>query len=126
MAGLIAFLTRFVRAMYRWLLRQLGGLIAWLRPYTSNPDQVKKAWSSASEQVRERAETTRRAVSQRMTILEIEHHLSRLYPQIGKMLSELVESKRLVLGEESTALATLVEQLQEYRKRLESLRKSTP
>ena len=47
--------------------------------------RIKELFDTTSDQVREKAERTKRAVKLRMAVLEIEHHLNRLYPQIGKI-----------------------------------------
>ena len=55
----------------------------------STRDQLKEVFYSTSDQMLEKAEGTRKSVQMRMAILEIEHHLNRLYPQIGKIVCDL-------------------------------------
>lgn len=83
--------------------------------------QFTEIFHTTSDQVREKAEETRRAVKLRMAVLEIEHHLNRLYPQIGKITCDLLENgKRSLLKNED--LKNRVEMAGEYRERLKNLR----
>ncbi len=69
----------------------------------------------------EKAEETRKAVKLRMAILEIEHHLNRLYPQIGKIACDLAEEGKRTLFQDSD-LKERIEMAAEYRERLRELR----
>ncbi|MBI4081026.1 MAG: hypothetical protein HY423_00305 [Candidatus Lambdaproteobacteria bacterium] len=64
---------------------------------------------------------TRMEVRLRMAILELEHHLARLYPQIGKLACDLVaHHAEQPLGDEE--IQTKVALALEYRVRLADLR----
>jgi hypothetical protein len=83
--------------------------------------QFKELFHTTSDQVREKAEETRRAVKLRMAVLEIEHHLNRLYPQIGKLTCDLLDTgKRSVL--QDADLKSRIEMAAEYRERLRDLK----
>ena len=83
--------------------------------------QFKNILSNTSEIVRVKAEFTKKAVKLRMAVLEIEHHLNRLYPQIGKITCDLAaKGKKSVLQDE--ALKSKIELAAEYRNRLEELK----
>lgn len=85
--------------------------------------QVKKLFSTTSDQVLEKAEETRRAVKLRMAYLEIEHHLNRLYPQIGKLVSDLSrEGKKNILSDPD--IKSRIHLAGEYLDRLEKLKSS--
>ncbi len=93
--------------------------------FRSNSEKTRSQFTEifhhTSDQVREKAEETRRAVKLRMAVLEIEHHLNRLYPQIGKIACDLLEDGRRSLLQNED-LKTRVEMAGEYRERLRSLR----
>jgi Mg2+ and Co2+ transporter CorA len=83
--------------------------------------QVQDLFNATSEQLGERAEETRKGVKIRMAMLEMEHHLNRLYPQIGKLLCDMVEKNRAT-GQLDPDLQTKLELAAEYRQRLVQLR----
>ena len=83
-------------------------------------EQVREIFQTASGQVREKAEETRQAVKLRMAIMEIEHHLNRLYPQIGKLVCDLAEGKKDPL--KNPEIKSKIELAEEYRERLKELR----
>jgi predicted DNA-binding protein len=78
---------------------------------------------STSDQVLEKAEETRKSVKFRMAILEIEHHLNRLYPQIGKLTCDLAE-KGAKDWQKDKNLKTKIDLAEEYRQRLDELKKN--
>ncbi|MCH7478239.1 MAG: hypothetical protein IIA14_09060 [SAR324 cluster bacterium] len=83
--------------------------------------QVEQIFRVTSGQVREKAEETRQAVRLRMATLELEHHLNRLYPQIGKIVCDLADDgKKMLLSDQE--LKTRIEMAAEYRQRLNALR----
>ncbi|MCZ6474350.1 MAG: hypothetical protein O7A08_09775 [SAR324 cluster bacterium] len=83
--------------------------------------QIKDMLSSTSEMVREKAEFTKKAVKLRMAVVEIEHHLNRLYPQIGKITCDLAdEGKKSIL--QNKAIKNRIEVAAEYRERLQELK----
>jgi len=84
-------------------------------------EQFKDIFNTTSDQVREKAEETRRAVKLRMAVLEIEHHLNRLYPQIGKLICDLSEEGKKTFHQNPEIKAKL-ELAAEYRERLVELR----
>ena len=85
--------------------------------------QLKEAFYTTSDQVLEKAEVTRKSVKIRMAMLEIEHHLNRLYPQIGKIACDLSASasgtKNWAKDEQLKSKINLAE---EYRQRLAELK----
>lgn len=83
--------------------------------------KFKELFDTTSDQVREKAEITKRAVKLRMAVLEIEHHLNRLYPQIGKITCDLADrGVKTILQDE--ALKSRIEMADEYRQRLKELK----
>ena len=83
--------------------------------------QVEQIFRVTSGQVREKAEETRQRVRLRMATLELEHHLNRLYPQIGKIVCDLADDgKKMLLND--TELKPRIEMAAEYRQRLDALR----
>lgn len=100
----------------------LGQAFSFLRTNTEKAEsQFKEIFQTTSGQVREKAEETRRAVRLRMAVLELEHHLNRLYPQIGKTVCDLVEAgKKSVLSDPD--LKARLELAAEYHRRLEELK----
>ena len=104
-------------------LTQIGSQLASLIRFNTEKtrDQVRDILYSTSDQVLEKAEETRKAVKLRMAIMEIEHHLNRLYPQIGKMTCDLAaEGKKQVLSDSN--LTSQIDMAKEYRERLTTLR----
>lgn len=87
----------------------------------SGRSRFKELFDTTSDQVREKAEVTKRAVKLRMAVLEIEHHLNRLYPQIGKITCDLADQGvKAILQDE--ALKSRIEMADEYRERLKELK----
>ena len=84
-------------------------------------EQVRDIFHATSDQVREKAEETRRAVKLRMAALEIEHHLNRLYPQIGKMICDMAEEGKKTFHN-NPEIKEKLELAEEYRNRLAELR----
>ena len=84
-------------------------------------EQVRSLVYTTSDQVLVKAEETRKGVKIRMAIMELEHHLNRLYPQIGKVTCDLVAGGQdnPLEDEDLRARVTLAE---EYRTRLEELK----
>ena len=104
-------------------LYMLMNWLAFLRSKTEDTrHQLKEVFYSTSDQVLERAEETRKSVKLRMAILEIEHHLNRLYPQIGKLTCDL-HAEHVEGWPENPDLRAKVELAEEYRERLDELRK---
>ena len=86
-----------------------------------NRGRLRELFDSTSDQVREKAESTKKAVKLRMAVLEIEHHLNRLYPQIGKITCDLAdEGGQSILQNDD--LKSRIELASEYRERLTELR----
>jgi hypothetical protein len=93
-----------------------------IRPYSERTrQQVREIFYSTSDQVLEKAEETRKAVRLRMAILEIEHHLNRLYPQIGKLTCDLAAQGSLRVLDDAD-LKAKVDLAAEYRSRLDDLK----
>lgn len=103
----------------------LGRITSWLSFLRDNTadtrHQIKEALYSTSDQVLEKAEETRKTVRLRMAILEIEHHLNRLYPQIGKIMCDRADESPKQVPKDP-AIKEKVVLAQEYRVRLEALR----
>lgn len=101
---------------------RLGQVFSFLRSKTEDTrHQLKEVFYSTSDQVLEKAEETRKSVKLRMAILEIEHHLNRLYPQIGKLACDLA-AKGAEDWPGDTDLRAKIELAEEYRGRLDELR----
>lgn len=83
--------------------------------------QLKEVFYSTSDQVLEKAEETRKSVKLRMAIMEIEHHLNRLYPQIGKMTCDLTDGNGKNWHKDE-GLTSKVQLAGEYRQRLTELK----
>ena len=73
------------------------------------------------EQFIEKTEETKRTVRLRMAILDIEHHLNRLYPDIGNMACDLWKAGETPLLD-NDELKAKVELVWEYLERRETLR----
>lgn len=104
------------------LLWSAGQVLPFLRSDREHTGyQFKEIFNTTSDLVREKAEVTKRAVKLRMAVLELEHHLNRLYPQIGKITCDLAaEGKKTILQDE--ALKSRIELAAEYRQRLQKLK----
>ena len=87
----------------------------------STRNQLKEVFYSTSDQMLEKAEGTRRSVKIRMAILEIEHHLNRLYPQIGKIVCDLAASGAKSWARDKN-LKIKMDLAEEYRQRLTELK----
>ena len=83
-------------------------------------EQVQELFQHTAEQVSAKTGEARRVVQIRMAVLEIEHHLGRLYPQIGSQLCDQVEKDSLAgLNKD---LQSKLDLAAEYRQRLVQLR----
>jgi hypothetical protein len=117
--------TRLAAQLRRGLDLAIYYLMNWLSFLRSKTEdtrhQLKEAFYSTSDQVLEKAEETRKSVKLRMAILEIEHHLNRLYPQIGKLTCDLHAQDQQGWPQHPD-LRAKVELAEEYRGRLGELR----
>ena len=84
-------------------------------------NQLKEVFYSTSDQMLEKAEGTRKSVKMRMAILEIEHHLNRLYPQIGKIVCDLSADGAKSWTKDKN-LKIKMDLAEEYRQRLTVLK----
>lgn len=84
-------------------------------------NQLKEVFYSTSDQMLEKAEGTRKSVKMRMAILEIEHHLNRLYPQIGKIVCDL-SAEGAKGWTKDKSLKMKMDLAEEYRQRLTELK----
>jgi hypothetical protein len=110
------------RNAWEYLRYQLMRLFGQVRARSERTrERARVLFYSTSDQVLERAEETRKGVRIRMAILELEHHLNRLYPQIGKLICDEIDDGRTPLPEDEQ-LRTRVELAREYRTRLGELR----
>ena len=82
---------------------------------------LKRFYERTSEQFIEKTEETKRTVRLRMAILDIEHHLNRLYPDIGNMACDLWKAGETPLLD-NDELKAKVELVWEYLERRETLR----
>ena len=87
----------------------------------STRSQLKEVFYSTSDQMLEKAEGTRKSVQMRMAILEIEHHLNRLYPQIGKIVCDL-SAEGAKSWTKDKNLKIKMDLAEEYRQRLSELK----
>jgi len=117
--------SQFAALLRRFLDHGLYYLVNWisfLRNKTEDTrHQLKEVFYSTSDQVLEKAEETRKSVKLRMAILEIEHHLNRLYPQIGKLTCDLDAQGREDWPNDADLRAKM-DLAEEYRDRLNALR----
>jgi hypothetical protein len=114
-------LAALLRRALDQALYLLMNWLSFLRSKTEDTrHQLKEVFYSTSDQVLERAEETRKSVKLRMAILEIEHHLNRLYPQIGKLTCDL-HLQHPEGWPEDGDLRAKVELAEEYRQRLQTL-----
>lgn len=97
----------------------LTGLFTGKTPWTR--EQLRAIYNRTSEQVLEKTEETRKVVRLRMALLDIEHHLNRLYPDIGKTACDLWERGETPLLD-NVDLRSKVELVKEYRARRKTLR----
>jgi hypothetical protein len=118
--------TQLGAALRRGLDLAIYYLMNWLSFLRSKTEdtrhQLKEAFYSTSDQVLEKAEETRKSVKLRMAILEIEHHLNRLYPQIGKLTCDLY-AQSATDWPQHPDLRAKVDLAEEYRERLAELRR---
>ncbi|MCZ6730270.1 MAG: hypothetical protein O7C61_11235 [SAR324 cluster bacterium] len=116
------FLIRAFRLGMDRILLTAAQALAFLRTNSASTRiHVRELLDTTSDQVREKAENTKKAVKLRMAVLEIEHHLNRLYPQIGKITCDLAQNgTKLPLQDE--ALKSRIEVAEEYRERLKELK----
>jgi len=84
-------------------------------------DDLKRLYEKTSEQFREKTEETRKTVRLRMAILDIEHHLNRLYPDIGKLACDLWKRGEVPLLN-NPDLRSKVELVWEYLERRDALK----
>jgi hypothetical protein len=117
--------TRLAVLLRRVLDQGLYQFMNWLSFLRSKTEdtrhQLKEVFYSTSDQVLEKAEETRKSVKLRMAILEIEHHLNRLYPQIGKLACDL-HAQASHDWPQDPDLKAKMELAEEYRGRLAQLR----
>lgn len=85
-------------------------------------EQVQDLLQVTTEHVSEKTEEARKSLQARMAMLELEHHLNRLYPQIGKLLCDLTE-RQLPAPLLDKELRGKLDLATEYRDRLASLRR---
>lgn len=84
-------------------------------------DDLKRLYDKTSEQFREKTEETKKTVRLRMAILDIEHHLNRLYPDIGKLACDLWKRGEIPLLDNAD-LRAKVKLVWEYRDRRDELK----
>lgn len=85
-------------------------------------EQVQDLFQITADHVSEKTEEARKVVQLRMAVMEIEHHLNRLYPQIGKLLCDLSE-RQLPAPLLDKDLRAKMDLAAEYRVRLNDLHK---
>ena len=115
-------LAAVLRRFLDYTIYYVVNWISFLRSKTEDTrHQLKEAFYSTSDQVLEKAEETRKSVKLRMAILEIEHHLNRLYPQIGKLTCDL-HARGESDWPSDPDLRAKMDLAEEYRERLDALR----
>jgi hypothetical protein len=116
-APLLNALGRLLKAIVEWL----PVLPTMLRGDGEWKNDLKRLYDKTSEQFREKTEETRKTVRLRMAILDIEHHLNRLYPDIGKLACDLWKRGEVPLLN-NPDLRSKVELVWEYLERRDSLK----
>jgi hypothetical protein len=116
-APLLNALGRLLKSIVEWLPL----LPTMLRGDSEWKDDLKRLYEKTSEQFREKTEETRKTVRLRMAILDIEHHLNRLYPDIGKLACDLWKRGEVPLLN-NPELRSKVELVWEYLERRDSLK----
>ena len=112
-----------LQKVYDQLVDSASKTVQFIRENTEHAkEQVQDLFQATSEQVSEKTDETRRVVQVRMAIMELEHHLSRLYPQIGKLLCDLTE-RQLPAPLLDKDLRARLDVAAEYRARLAALHK---
>ncbi|MDH4121499.1 MAG: hypothetical protein OEV94_07335 [Deltaproteobacteria bacterium] len=84
-------------------------------------EAIKGFLLRATGNVMEKTEEVSRVMKLRMAILDIEHHLNRLYPDIGKTTYDLWAKKETPLLD-NPSLRSKIEMVHDYRNRLDDLR----
>jgi hypothetical protein len=116
-APLLNALGRLLKAIAEWLPL----LPAMLRGDGEWKEDLRRLYEKTSEQFREKTEETRKTVRLRMAILDIEHHLNRLYPDIGKLACDLWKRGEVPLLN-NPELKSKVELVWEYLERRDALK----
>jgi len=83
---------------------------------------LKDMWQRTSDTVVEKADEAKRSVQLRVSIHDIENHLNRLYPDIGKTAFDLWSRGEVPLLNNKD-LKLKLETAKEYSDRLQALRK---
>jgi hypothetical protein len=110
-----------VGKLFKSLMEWIPVLPALLRGNGEWKEDLKRLYEKTSEQFRERTEETKKTVRLRMAVLDIEHHLNRLYPDIGKMACDLWKRGEIPLLN-NAELRAKVELVWEYRERRDALK----
>ena len=114
---LIGAVGKLLKSLAEWI----PVLPAFLRGNSEWKEDLKRLYEKTSEQFREKTEETKKTVRMRMAILDIEHHLNRLYPDIGKLACDLWKRGEVpLLGNDE--LRAKVELVWEYRERRDALK----
>jgi hypothetical protein len=112
-----------LQKVYDQLVDSASKTVQFIRDNTERTrDQVHDLFVTTAEQVSEKTGEARKMVQIRMAALEIEHHLNRLYPQIGKLLCDLTE-RQLPAPLLDKDLRAKLDLATEYGERLAALRK---
>jgi predicted membrane GTPase involved in stress response len=112
-----------LQKVYDQLVDSAAKTVQFIRDNTGHArEQVQDLFQTTAEHVAEKTGEARRAIQLRMAIVEIEQHLNRLYPQIGKLLCDLIERQESapLLDKDLRAKTELAA---EYRGRLSALRR---
>lgn len=110
-------LGKLLKALAEWIPL----LPAFLRGDSEWKEDFRRLYEKTSEQFREKTEETRKTVRLRMAILDIEHHLNRLYPDIGKLACDLWKRGEVPLLN-NAELSAKVQLVWEYRDRRDALK----
>jgi len=110
-----------VGKLLKSLIEWIPLLPAFLRGNSEWKEDLRRLYEKTSEQFREKTEETKKTVRLRMAILDIEHHLNRLYPDIGKMACDLWKRGETPLLD-NAELRGKVKLVWEYRDRRDALK----
>jgi hypothetical protein len=112
-----------LQKVYDQLVDSASKTVQFIRDNTEHArEQVQDLFQVTAEHVSEKTGEARKTVQIRMAALELEHHLNRLYPQIGKLLCDLAE-RQLAAPLLDKDLRAKLDLAAEYRERLAALRK---
>ena len=115
--------TGVLKTLADFLIGMGASLLSLLKINTEKTrEQVRSIVFTTSDHVLEKAEETRVGVKLRMGIMEMEHHLNRLYPQIGKITCDMAAQSTRKNPLSDPVLKAKIELAEEYRARVLELK----